>query len=144
MSGITLVTGATGFVGSHVARQLAERGERVRVLARPGSRRDLLAGVKVEFFAGDLRDGESLERACHDATRVYHVAADYRLWAADPREIYESNVTGTRHLLDAARHAGVERFVYTSTVATIAVPRPGKPRWAAFTASCSACSFDRL
>ena len=125
MSGITLVTGATGFVGSHVARQLAERGERVRALARPGSRRDLLAGVAVEFFAGDLRDRESLEQACHGATRVYHVAADYRLWAADPKEIYESNVAGTRHLLDAARHAGVERFVYTSTVATIVVPRPG-------------------
>ncbi len=125
MSEVTLVTGATGFVGSHVARQLAERGERVRALARPGSRRDLLAGVTVEFFSGDLRDRESIEQACHGATRVYHVAADYRLWAADPREIYESNVTGTRHLLDAARHAGVERFVYTSTVATIAVPRPG-------------------
>ncbi len=125
MSRITLVTGATGFVGSHVARQLAERGECVRALARPGSRRDLLAGVAVEFFAGDLRDRESLEQACHGASRVYHVAADYRLWAADPKEIYESNVAGTRHLLDAARHAGVERFVYTSTVATIAVPRPG-------------------
>ncbi|MDE3137698.1 MAG: NAD-dependent epimerase/dehydratase family protein [Acidobacteriota bacterium] len=125
MTATTLVTGATGFVGSHVVRHLVARGESVRALARPSSRRDLLSGLPVEFADGDLRDPASLERACRGVRRVYHVAADYRLWAADPREIYESNVTGTRNLLDAARQAGVERFVYTSTVATIAVPRHG-------------------
>ena len=125
MTATTLVTGATGFVGSHVVRHLVERGEGVRALVRASSRRDLLAGLPVEFVEGDLRDPASLERACTGVRRVYHVAADYRLWAADPREIYESNVTGTRNLLEAARRSGVERFVYTSTVATIAVPRPG-------------------
>jgi dihydroflavonol-4-reductase len=125
MTATTLVTGATGFVGSHVVRHLVERGESVRALARPSSRRELLAGLPVEFADGDLRDAASLERACRGVRRVYHVAADYRLWAADPREIYESNVTGTRNLLEAARQAGVECFVYTSTVATIAVPRHG-------------------
>jgi dihydroflavonol-4-reductase len=125
MTATTLVTGATGFVGSHVVRHLVERGEGVRALVRASSRRDLLAGLPVEFVEGDLRDAASLERACAGVRRVYHVAADYRLWAADPREIYESNVTGTRNLLEAARRSGVERFVYTSTVATIAVPRPG-------------------
>ncbi len=117
-----LVTGATGFVGSHVARVLAERGEAVRALARVGSRRELLAGLPVEFVAGDLRDRESLDQACAGVGRIYHVAADYRLWARDPREIYASNVAGTINLLEAARRAGVNRFVYTSTVATVWVP----------------------
>jgi dihydroflavonol-4-reductase len=121
----TLVTGATGFVGSHVVRRLAERGESVRVLVRDAGPHDLLGDLPVESVVGDLRDPASLDRACRDVRRVYHVAADYRLWAADPREIYESNVTGTRNLLEAARRADVERFVHTSTVATVAVPRPG-------------------
>jgi dihydroflavonol-4-reductase len=119
----TLVTGATGFLGSHVARQLAERGENVRVLVRPSSDTRALGGFEAERCTGDLRDAASLDRALADVTRVFHVAADYRLWARNPREIYESNVTGTQNLLEAARRAGVERFVYTSTVATIAVPR---------------------
>jgi len=119
----TLVTGATGFLGSHVARQLVARGEKnVRVLARPSSDLRALAGLAVERAMGDLRDPASLDRALAGVERVYHVAADYRLWARDPREIYESNVTGTRNLLAAARRAGVARMVYTSTVATIAVP----------------------
>ena len=122
----TLVTGATGFVGSHVARRLVAAGESVRALARPGSRRQALEGVPVEWAEGDLRDEASLDRALAGVHRVYHVAADYRLWSRHPREIYESNVTGTRNLLAAARRARVERFVYTSTVATIAVPREGK------------------
>lgn len=121
----TLVTGASGFVGSHLVRRLITEGVEVRALARPSSRRDLLAGVPVEWIDGDLRDPGSLERACQDIHWVFHVAADYRLWAADPEEIYRSNVTGTRNLIDASRRAGVERFVYTSTVATIAVPREG-------------------
>jgi dihydroflavonol-4-reductase len=121
----TLVTGATGFLGSHVARALAGRGEHVRVLVRPSSDLRSLEGFPAERCTGDLRDRASLERAVDGVQRVFHVAADYRLWARDPREIYESNVTGTQNLLDAAERAGVEKFVYTSTVATIAVPREG-------------------
>ncbi len=119
----TLVTGATGFLGSHVARHLAERGESVRVLVRASSDTRALEGIAAERVTGELRDAASLESALRGVSRIYHVAADYRLWARDPREIYESNVTGTRNLLEAARRAGVEKFVYTSTVATIAVPR---------------------
>jgi dihydroflavonol-4-reductase len=121
----TLVTGATGFVGSHVARQLASRGERVRVLVRPTSRREALEGVSVEFFEGDLRETASVERAMQGVERVFHVAADYRLWTRRPEELYESNVEGTKRLLNAAQRAGVKKIVYTSTVATIAVPRAG-------------------
>ena len=121
----TLVTGATGFLGSHVARALAGRGENVRVLVRPSSDLRALEGLDAERWTGDLRDRASLERTMEGVQRVYHVAADYRLWARNPREIYESNVAGTKNLLDAARCAGVEKFVYTSTVATIAVPREG-------------------
>jgi dihydroflavonol-4-reductase len=121
----TLVTGATGFLGSHVARELAGRGEDVRVLVRASSDLRALDGVEAERYTGDLRDSASLERALEGVQRVFHVAADYRLWARDPREIHESNVTGTQNLLDAAQRAGVEKFVYTSTVATIAVPREG-------------------
>jgi dihydroflavonol-4-reductase len=118
----TLVTGATGFLGSHVARQLVGRGERVRALVRAESKSRALDGLNVERVTGDLRDAASLARAMEGVSRVFHVAADYRLWARDPREIYESNVGGTKNLLDAAARAGVERFVYTSTVATVAVP----------------------
>src|ERR1700683_1766051 len=121
----TLVTGATGFVGSHVARQLVSVGQAVRVLVRPNSNLQALAGLQVEYFEGDLRDQKSLERALKGIRRVFHVAADYRLWTPRPEEIYQINVEGTRNLLDAASHAGVERIVYTSTVATIAVPRRG-------------------
>jgi len=121
----TLVTGASGFVGSHVTRQLVSAGQSVRVLVRPSSNLEALAGLHVECFEGDLRDANSLERAMHGVRRVFHVAADYRLWAPRPEEIYENNVEGTRKLLVAAKRAGVERIVYTSTVATIAVPRHG-------------------
>lgn len=85
----------------------------------------MLQGVRVERVEGDLRDAASLERALAGVQRVFHVAADYRLWAANPEEIYESNVGGTQKLFESARRAGVERVVYTSTVATIAVPREG-------------------
>ena len=121
----TLVTGASGFVGSHVARQLVSAGQSVRVLVRRGSNLGALAGLQVECFEGDLRDANSLERAMRGIRRVFHVAADYRLWTPRPEEIYENNVEGTRKLLVAAKRAGVERIVYTSTVATIAVPRHG-------------------
>lgn len=120
----TLVTGASGFLGSHVVRQLVARGERVRVLLRPSSQCRALDGLEVEYAWGDLRDRPALREALRGIRHVFHVAADYRLWARHPREIYESNVTGTRNLLTAAAEAGVERFLYTSSVATIAVPRP--------------------
>src|SRR5665213_3034515 len=121
----TLVTGATGFLGSHVARALAGRGDDVRVLVRSTSDLRALEGYPAERFSGDLRNRASLDRAIQGVQQVFHVAADYRLWARDPREIHESNVTGTQNLLDAAQQAGVEKFVYTSTVATIAVPHEG-------------------
>lgn len=121
----TLVTGASGFLGSHVTRLLAQRGERIRVLLRPTSHTRLLEGLGVERVSGDLRDPASLERALAGVRTVYHVAADYRLWARDPREIYESNLQGTRNLLQAAGRAQVEKFVYTSTVGTVAVQRDG-------------------
>jgi len=121
----TLVTGASGFVGSHVARQLVNSGQSVRVLVRRGSNLAALGGLHVACFEGDLRDTSSLERAMLGVRRVFHVAADYRLWTPRPEEIYETNVEGTRRLLAAAKNAGVERIVYTSTVATIAVPRHG-------------------
>ena len=122
----TLVTGATGFVGWHVARLLNERIGRVRVLVRPASRvraARILAGLTVDPVPGDLRDRSSLAKALEGTTQVFHVAADYRLWARDPDEIYESNVQGTRNLIEASEHAGVEKFVYTSSVATMAVPK---------------------
>jgi len=118
----TLVTGATGFVGSHVVRQLVNAGHRVRVLTRRKSNQQSLEGLALERFEGDLRDTASLERAMRGVRSVFHVAADYRLWARNPNEMYESNVDGTRLLLECARRAGVERFIHTSTVATIAVP----------------------
>jgi dihydroflavonol-4-reductase len=119
----TLVTGASGFIGWHIARLLVERGHSVRALVRPGSRVD---GVQVETVAGDLRDSASVRKAVAGCGLVFHVAADYRLWAADPGELYRSNVDGTRNLLKAARTAGVERFVYTSTVGCIGVPEDGE------------------
>ncbi len=121
----TLVTGSTGFVGSHVARQLVAAGDRVRVLVRRSSKLQALDGVAVERIEGDLRDALSLDRAMRGVRRVFHVAADYRLWTKAPEEIYESNVEGTKRLFEAAAQAGVERIVYTSTVATIAVSGHG-------------------
>src|SRR5579871_3743861 len=115
----TLVTGASGFIGWHVARKLLLRGERVRALLRPGSR---IRELDVEIALGDLRDPGSLDRAVAGCRVVYHVAADYRLWAKDEEELYHSNVEGTRNLLKAAREAGVDRVVYTSTVGCIGVP----------------------
>jgi dihydroflavonol-4-reductase len=118
----TLVTGAAGFVGSHVARQLVGAGYSVRVLVRHNSNLQLLEGLPVDRVQGDLRDAQSLERAMKGVRQLFHVAADYRLWSRNPAEIYESNVEGTRRLLEIAAREGVERIVYTSTVATIAIP----------------------
>ena len=117
-----LVTGASGFLGWHVARLLLERGDKVRALVRPSSR---VEELPVERAEGDLRDPDSLARAVAGCGIVYHVAADYRLWAKDPGELYRSNVDGTRNLLEAARRAGVERVVYTSTVGSIGIPQGG-------------------
>jgi dihydroflavonol-4-reductase len=117
-----LVTGASGFLGWHVARLLLDRGYSVRALVRPGSRVD---GLNVQIVLGDLRDSASLDRAAAGCGLVFHVAADYRLWAKEPTDLYRSNVDGTRNLLTAARKAGVERVVYTSTVGCIGVPHGG-------------------
>jgi dihydroflavonol-4-reductase len=116
-----LVTGASGFLGWHVARVLMERGYRVRALVRLGSSVDL----EVETATGDLRDAASLERAAAGCGLIFHVAADYRLWAKHPAEIYSSNVDGTRNLLEAAKNSGAERIVYTSTVGCIGLPHGG-------------------
>jgi dihydroflavonol-4-reductase len=122
-----LLTGGTGFVGAHVARALLERGDRVRCLVRAGSRRDNLAGLGVEWVEGDLRRPETLEGAAAGCREVYHCAADYRLWAPDPAEIYATNVEGTRHLLAAAAAAGAERVVYTSSVGALGLHPDGSP-----------------
>jgi len=123
----TLVTGAAGFLGSHVTRQLVARGDEVRVLLRASSTNRAIADLSLEYVTGDLRDPASLDRAMKGVKRVFHVAADYRLWAKRKQDIYDSNVGGTKNLLEAAKRAGVEQLIYTSTVATIAVDRPQLP-----------------
>ena len=122
-----LVTGASGFLGGHVARALVERGCRVRALVRPSSDLRGIADLELDRATGDLRDPASLDKALAGCHTVYHVAADYRLWARDPSELYRSNVDGTRNLLEAARRAGVRRIVYTSTVGCIGVRGDGAP-----------------
>ena len=117
-----LVTGATGFVGWHVARLLTERGYRVRVLVRGKGR---VPELDVEEYEGDLRDPASLLPAAEGCGTVFHVAADYRLWSKNPKDLYRSNVGGTRNMLSAAVTAGVERIVYTSTVGCIGIPESG-------------------
>jgi dihydroflavonol-4-reductase len=122
-----LVTGATGFVGSAVARRLIAGGHRVRLLVRPQSDRRNLAGLDVELALGDLTDPGSLAAALEGCTTLFHVAADYRLWAPDPRPLYAANVDGTRALMQAALAAGIERIVYTSSVATLGLNADGSP-----------------
>ncbi len=122
-----LVTGATGFIGANVTRLLVERGEDVRVLVRATSDRSNVMGLPVEVVVGDLRDAAAVRSAVRGCRRVFHLAADYRFWARDPREIYRSNVEGTINVVDACLAEGVERVVYTSTVGTIglaALPAP--------------------
>jgi dihydroflavonol-4-reductase len=122
-----LVTGATGFVGAAVARALLREQWQVRVLARRGSDRRNLRSLDVEVSEGDLTDVDSLQRAAQGCDGLFHVAADYRLGARDPAELYRANVEGTRNVLSAAHRAGVRRIVYTSSVATIGIPADGTP-----------------
>jgi dihydroflavonol-4-reductase len=126
-AGPTLVTGATGFVGSAVARTLLARGHRLRLLVRPGCDRRNVAGLDAEFSEGDLTDAESLRRAVVGCAALVHVAADYRLWVPDPAAMLSANVEGTRSLLLAARAAGVARMVYCSSVAALGLTADGLP-----------------
>lgn len=121
------VTGATGFLGSHVARVLAGQGAELRLLVRPTSNLKNLTGLNAETATGDLRDPASLEKAMSGCDTVFHVAADYRLWVRDPQEMYRSNVEGTRAILEGARRTGVRRVVYTSSVATMGFTSNGRP-----------------
>ena len=122
---LSLVTGATGFVGSAVARALLRAGHRVRVLVRPNSDRRNLADLCVEIAEGSMEDPPSLVRAVAGCRYVYHVAADYRIWVPDPAPMFRANVVGTRDLLVAALEAGAERVVYTSSVATLGLVSGG-------------------
>src|SRR5208282_5026236 len=116
---LAFVTGATGFLGSHVARVLAEQGAELRLLVRATSDLRNIDGLKADRVEGDLRGASSIEKALAGCDVAFHVAADYRLWVRDPDEMYRSNVEGTRSLLEAARKQGVRRVVYTSSVATM-------------------------
>jgi dihydroflavonol-4-reductase len=124
-SGLCLVTGATGFVGSAVARALLKAGHPVRVFARPTSDRGNLKGLAVEVAEGSLEDPGSLAAAVAGCRYLFHVAADYRLWVPDPEPMFRINVAGTRALMLAASGAGVERIVYTSSVATLGIVPDG-------------------
>lgn len=115
------LTGGTGFVGANLARLLVEKGYKVRALARKGSDRRNLAGLPIEVCEGDLADEAILERACRGCRYAFHVAADYRIWAPDPAQMYAANVQGTVNVIEAAARAGVERIVHCSSVAAVRV-----------------------
>src|ERR1051325_5210892 len=119
------ITGATGFVGAHVARTLAAEGAELRLLVRPTSRMENIAELRAEVVTGDLREPESLRKAMQGCEFVFHVAADYRLWVRDPQEMYKANVEGTRAIIGAARESGARRVVYTSSVATMGFTKEG-------------------
>jgi dihydroflavonol-4-reductase len=127
-TGISLVTGANGFVGCHVVRALVARGVHVRALLRPNADRRALEGIDCELAFGDLRDRAALERAVRGCDRVFHVAADYRLWVVDDAPMYASNVDGTRNVITAAHAAGVGRIVHTSTVGALGIGSDGLGR----------------
>jgi dihydroflavonol-4-reductase len=120
-----LVTGATGFVGGNLARELWHRGYRVRALVRAGSDTLTIRGTDIHQVEGDLLDRESLSKAMADCEGVFHCAAAYTFWSRDPQKVRRTNVEGTVNVLECARDAGVERVVYTSTVSTIGVPEDG-------------------
>jgi dihydroflavonol-4-reductase len=122
-----LVTGATGFVGAAVAKALLQQGWQVRALVRESSDRSNLAPLALEIAIGDLTERASLDRALPGCEALFHVAADYRLGARDPKQLYRTNVEGTRSLLEACRAAGIARVVYTSSVATMGLPADGSP-----------------
>jgi dihydroflavonol-4-reductase len=124
---VNLVTGGTGFVGAHVVRALLARGVSVRCLVRPGGDRRNLDGLPVDLLEGDLLDRASLDRAARGVEVLYHVAADYRLWTRDPRELYRTNVGGTENILAAAAKAEVSRVVYTSSVGALGLRKDGAP-----------------
>ncbi len=115
----TLITGASGFVGSAVLRQLLAAGHNVRALIRPNCDRRNLAGLPVEIVYGDITDRKSLDQGMAGCSTLFHIAADYRLWVPKPSEIYDNNVTGTHNIMLAAMNAGIKRIVYTSSVATL-------------------------
>lgn len=121
----TLVTGASGFIGSAVVRQLLQAGHKVRVLLRGNSDPRNMQGLAVNIVHGDLTDIDSLHRAVNGCNTLFHVAADYRLWAPDPQVLYKANVDGTVNIMRAALQAGLERIVYTSSVATLGLPVDG-------------------
>lgn len=123
----TLVTGASGLVGAAVARRLVHAGHEIRALVRASSDRRNLERLPVDCAVGDLTDRASLDRALAGCAALFHVAADYRLWALDAAELYAANVTGTRNIMQAALGAGVERIVYTSSVATLGLDATGAP-----------------
>ncbi len=124
---LTLVTGASGFVGSAVARALQARGTPLRLLVRASSPRKNLEGLQAEVVVGDMADHDAMTAAMRGVRHLFHVAADYRLWARDPEEIVRNNLNGTRAVLGAALGAGVERVVYTSSVATLGFRNDGTP-----------------
>src|SRR5690348_4668571 len=122
---LAFVTGATGFVGSHVAHALAENGADLRLLVRHNSNLKNIQDLTADLFTGDLRDPISLEKGIAGCDVIFHVAADYRLWVRDPEEMYRANVEGTRAILEAAHKNGVRRVVYTSSVATMGFTQNG-------------------
>jgi len=121
------VTGGTGFIGSHVVRALVANDRRVRCLVRPSSDMANLRGLDIEKVVGDITDADSLRRVMAGCDEVFHCAADYRLYARDPRELYRSNVQGTRNVLEVAAELGVRKVVYTSSVGTLALAPDGEP-----------------
>src|SRR5262249_50104547 len=124
---LAFVTGATGFVGSHVAQALAGQGAYLRLLVRKGSDRRNIEDLRADLVEGDLREPSSFESALQGCDALFHVAADYRLWVRNPQEMYRANVDGTRAILEIARKAGVKRTVYTSSVATMGFTGNGHP-----------------
>src|ERR1700720_360305 len=124
---LAFVTGATGFVGSHVARVLAEQGADLRLLIRASSDPRNIQALNADRVVGDLRDPASIETAMSGCDVVFHVAADYRLWVREPEQMYRANVEGTRAILEAARKNRVGRVVYTSSVATVGFTSNGRP-----------------